>query len=116
MENNGLRKFKNKQKRLAKKIEKSTELKVHSIQYQQFLRGVKYDEKTEKMILKEGTQIYIPGASMKPSLKGRIYVIINFEEPVHEKDKKQLNKILKTQYRIKEYTLTYSSNPSKNFI
>ncbi len=118
MEEKRIRKFKNWQERLAKRIETKIGLKLDSISYIEYLPGAKKDYKTGKIIVEEFSQISIPGSVIKiAKYKKRINVIFNFKGCIKESDKKAINAILKTQYFVSENSIKYSVNPqNKNSI
>lgn len=121
MEKERIRKFKNRQKRLVKKIENKTGLKLKKIGYKEYLPGAEYDDDTEKIKFKDNVQICIPGADIIPNKKiwpnvrkvskHRVKIIIEFNRKIYPSDRKILNKILKTQYYINKNEINYSVNP-----
>lgn len=115
MEKERVRKFKNRQKRLAKSISKAIGLELDSIEYEEYLPGVRTDWNTGKFILKEISQICIPCARVRPSFKQRIHVIITFKGVIKNTDLKKINFILKTRYEKLGYSaIMYSINPHNN--
>ena len=119
MDKERIRKFKNRQKRIAKKIAKEIGIPLCSVEYQQYLTGAKRDyDDPNKIILEEKSQIVIPDATIRPATyKKRIKIIFIFKGNLKEEDKKIINPILKTQYKLKGNTIRFSVNPqNKNSI
>lgn len=120
MEKQRIRKFKNRQKRLAKKISDKIGLELESVSYIEYLPGAQKDFETGKIIVEKPsqTQICIPGSSIKPAkYKQRINIIITFKGCLMEFDKKAIDSILKTQYFVFDNKIKYSVNPrNKNSI
>lgn len=111
MEKQRVRKFKNRQKRLAKKLAKALGYELESIKYVEYLPGASYDWDTRKIILKEKAQIYIPGSKIIPGKKHRIIVIINFKEDCVSKDIKIINSVMKRYFILYAGGIAYSVNP-----
>lgn len=121
MEKERVRKFKNRQKRLAKKLAKALGYELESVTYEEYLPGARKDEVTGKITLKEKSQIRIPGSKIrdipleKTKRKQRIRVIIKFKHDLGEEDIKIINSILKRQYfpfyPIYANAISYSVNP-----
>lgn len=119
MEKERVRKFKNRQKRLAKKLAKALGYELDSVTYEEYLPGASKNPVTGKITLEEKSQIRIPGSKIKPltkkKQKQRIRVIIKFKEDLVEEDIKIINSILKRQYfpfyPIFTNAISYSVNP-----
>lgn len=119
MEKVRVQQFKNRQKRLARRIEKETGLELKSISYVEYLPGAKRDWEKNKVAITEVSQVCIMGALIKPTkAKQRIHVIMEFNViNIHYSQRKTIDSILKRQYFIHGNKIEYSVNPhNKNSI
>lgn len=112
MKKERVRKFKKRQNRLAKDIQKAIGLAVDSVKYENCLTGVREDLNTGKFILEETSRIIIQGAPIRTSSKERVHVTIVFKGAIKESDLKVINSVLQTNYwRMGNSAVQYSVNP-----
>lgn len=123
MEKERVRKFKNRQKRLAKKISEQTGLELRNIKYKEYLPGAEVDIETKKIKFKKNVQICIQGAEIIPTgyrevfyrqkvSKHRVIIEFEFNRRIIKFDEKIINHILKTQYYVDKNKIYYSVNPN----
>ena len=97
MDKRNVRKFKNQQKRLAKKIAEAHESANFTVNYEQKIPSVYTDWEKEKLIVRDKSQYILPAM---PTRKGkhRLIVIMCFQGVC---DRKKVGKILRRQFWIR---------------
>lgn len=99
MDKKKVRRFKNKQRQLAKKIAKQLGDISYSIEYEQTIPSARRDKETGKLIIGNSTQIVFPTKVMRRG-KNRVIVVMRFNGKC---DYDVLNKVLQRWFTLRVY-------------
>ena len=110
-----VRKFKNQQKRLAKKIAKAHKTEKFCVSYEQQLPSAYVDVddmQTVKTGIRHTSEIVFPTFIINPGRKHRVVTVMNFV--ANSCDSKIIGKILKRQFTIKSVEKGFEVRSSYN--
>ncbi len=98
MDKRKVRKFKNQQKRLAKKIAETCEIQSFSVDYEQILPSAFINWETNKMAIGNTSQIVFPTKDIHKGKKHRVIVVMHFSGNFCNSD--VIGRILRRQFSI----------------